>query len=143
MALVVAAALACGCREDREAGRRESAEATATAEQMASEGTLTGATVEQPESPAEAERARGEIIAAFRLEQADYRLRLQRALDALDKEVAHARQAVADRETRLKELRARRSRLKADLDAVDRCTEQDWATLRTKVDRDLAPGRRP
>jgi hypothetical protein len=128
--LFMAAALAGGCHDDREAERRESARATATAEQMASEGTLTSATVEKPASSAETERARGEIVAAFQLEQADYRGRLRRALDALDKEAGRGRPG------------DRRALLKADLDAVDRATEQDWATLRTKVDRDLAHPRR-
>ena len=32
---------------------------------------------------------------------------------------------------------SRRDFLKADLDAVNRSTEPDWATLRTKADRDL------
>ena len=87
----VAVALALGCHEHREVERRESAQATMTAEQMASEGTLTSATVERREPPAEAERVREEAVAAFRLEQSDYRLRLQRALDALDKDPASRR----------------------------------------------------
>jgi hypothetical protein len=140
--LLAAATVVGACRDHREMARREAAEATAAAEQIASEGTLTSATVEAPASRADAdvERARGEIIAAFRLEEADYRTRLQRALDALDedvKDIARAHQGGEYRDGRLAELRVRRALLKEDLEAVDRATEQDWATLRTKVDRDL------
>jgi hypothetical protein len=136
-AIVLAAAvIVAGCRE-REAGRRDAAEATAAAEQIASEGTLTSATVEIPGGSPDEERARGETIAAFQLEQADHRARLQRALDALDKDVVLVRKNGVHRDVRLRELRVRRALLKGDLDAVDRSTEPDWATLRTKVDRDL------
>lgn len=142
--LFAAAALgllaAAGCQKDSAAARRASAEATAEAEEKAQEVSLTSATME-PEADAqnasgEAMRANDELIAAFRLEQSDYRSRLQRTLDQLDAEVRHPRGA-----RRARDLRARRDLLKADLEAVERSTEQDWATLRTKVERDLDRGR--
>jgi hypothetical protein len=134
--MLIAVAIMLGC-QDREAARRESAKATATAEQIASGETLTSATVERWQG--DADGGRDPLSAAFRLEQADYRLRLQRALDRLDAELAHGKEPRD--EVWLEELRERRSLLKADLEAVDRSTHQDWATLRTKVDQDL--GRTP
>ena len=63
-------------------------------------------------------------------------------LDLLDQEVARPHRVAggAQRESRTAALRARRDLLKGDLVAVDRSTEQDWATLRTKVERDLEAG---
>jgi hypothetical protein len=146
VALVAAAALgllaATGCQKESAAARRASDRATAQAEEKAQEASLTSATLEADAqaSTDEALRARDELIAAFLLEQSDYRSRLQRALDQLDAEIRHARPARRG-EGRVRDLRARRNLLKADLQAVDRSTEQDWATLRTKVERDLERGR--
>jgi hypothetical protein len=147
LALVVAAGLGpfgAGCHNESAAARRASDRATAEAEERAQEASLTSATFEPhadaEEASDEALRAKGETIAAFRLEQSDYRGRLQRSLDQLDGEVLHARGA-RFREARIRDLRARRDLLKADLQAVDRSTAQDWATLRTKVERDLERGR--
>ncbi|GAC1561919.1 MAG: hypothetical protein NVS3B10_19490 [Polyangiales bacterium] len=78
--------------------------------------------------------------AAFRLEQSDYRNRLEHALDLLDGEVARTHKNGAATGSRATALRARRALLTSDLAAVDRSTEQDWATLRTKVERDLESG---
>jgi uncharacterized protein involved in exopolysaccharide biosynthesis len=148
LALFVAAGfgpLGTACHDDESpAARRASAQATAQAEERAQEATLTSATLE-PRDDAEqvsdeALRAKSEMLTAFRLEQADYRGRLQRSLDQLDGEVLHARGARRS-DGRIHDLRARRDLLKADLQAVDRSTEPDWATLRTKVERDLDRGR--
>jgi hypothetical protein len=139
---------AVGChRTTTEAERRASEQATAAAEEIAQEASLTSATLETEEQQLarekadEAARANSETIAAFQLEQADFRRRLQRALDVLDKEIAHPRGTATRRDARVRELRGRRDLLKADLQAVDRSTDQDWATLRTKVERDLETGR--
>lgn len=153
--LLVAAALLLGCRGDREAERRASAQATAEAEERAQEATVTSAMLEQKSSAAEQDaseaslRANNEMIAAFRLEQSDFRGRLERSLDVLDHQILRAPRGAAFARTgqpergdeRLRDLRARRDLLKTDLDAVNRSTEPDWATLRTKVDQDLAKGR--
>jgi hypothetical protein len=90
----------------------------------------------------QASRANGETIAAFRLEQSDYRGRLRRALDRLDDALGQLPASASPSDARTGDLRARRDLLKADLDAVDRSTEPDWATLRTKEERDLDTGRR-
>ena len=145
-ALLATATLVFGCRNAREAERREADKATASAEENARESTLTCATLEPsaPDARANDEaalRARNEVIAAFRLEQADFRNRLQHALEALDTEILRARRASRRNEARLADLRARRDLLKSDLEAVNRSIEPDWATLRTKVDRDLETGR--
>jgi uncharacterized protein HemX len=149
VALAFAAGLGvvgAGCHKDSDVKRRASDEATAEAEQKAqeaSEASLTSATVEAADAAQQADeealRARGEMIAAFRLEQSDYRGRLQHALDQLDKALVRSRASRGD--VRVTELRARRDLLKADLDAVARATEPDWATLRTKVERDLESAR--
>jgi hypothetical protein len=146
VALAFAAGLGvvgAGCHKDSDVKRRASDEATAEAEQKAQEASLTSATVEAADAAQQADeealRARGEMIAAFRLEQSDYRGRLQHALDQLDKALVRSRASRGD--VRVTELRARRDLLKADLDAVARATEPDWATLRTKVERDLESAR--
>ena len=126
--LGVAAVCEPGCHGSPATSRRDGDRATAEAEAKAQEATITSAEV----SPtADAGATSGEMAAAFRLEQSDYRGRLQRALDQLDTAILRA--------SRSRELRARRRVLKADLEAVDRGTEQDWATLRTKLERDLVP----
>jgi len=134
-----------GCHRRSDAVRREAEQATAEAEEKAQEATLTSAPLEAKDEAREtgddALRARSEMVAAFRLEQSDYRGRLQHALDLLDGEVARARHTGDPRSGRGSALRARRALLKADLAAVDRSTEQDWATLRAKVERDLANGK--
>jgi hypothetical protein len=134
LALAALATATAGCHRTSDAERRQSDQATAEAEQKAQEpqeASLTSATLDA---------APDEMGAAFRMEQSDYRGRLQHALDLLDGEVVRARRAGEPR-ARRNDLRARRSLLKADLVAVDRCTEQDWATLRTKVERDLESGK--
>ena len=140
LALAVLGAATTGCHRRSETARRQSEQATAEAEEKAQETSLTGAALEAKDASREegdeALRARGEMVAAFRLEQSDYRGRLQHALDLLDGEVARARHAAEARSGRGSALRARRALLKADLVAVDRSTEQDWATLRAKVERD-------
>ena len=146
LALTLAAlGLATGCHERSDAARRQAAQATAEAEEKAQEASLTSAMVETKDEAREAgddaQRARGEMVAAFHLEQADYRARLQHTLDLLDHAVARPRRGGAQPESRAAELRSRRDLLKADLVAVDRSTEQDWATLRTRVERDLQEGR--
>ncbi len=150
--LVLALALAApaglsmvGCHRSSDAARRQSEQATAEAEEKAQEASLTSAALEAKdearEAGEEAQRANGEMIAAFRLEQSDYRGRLQRALDLLDGEMVRVRRpgdlGGAQVPRRASDLQARRLMLKADLVAVDRSTEQDWATLRAKVERDL------
>lgn len=138
--------LATGCHASSDdAARRQAARATAQAEEKAQEASLTSATLvtkgEAREAGEEAQRARGEMVAAFHLEQADYRARLQHTLDLLDHEVSRPHRGGAQRESRSADLRARRDLLKGDLVVLDRSTEQDWATLRTRVERDLEAGR--
>jgi hypothetical protein len=145
-ALAALGAATTGChRSTSDTERQKAVQATAEAEEKAQEGSLTSAAIEPPADEAreagdEATRARGEVIAAFHLEQADYRGRLQRALDRLDGEVTRARRAGDQRSARSGDLGARRALLKTDLVSVDRSTEQDWATLRTRVERDLETG---
>lgn len=119
---------ALGCQGRSAAVRREADRATAEAESRAQEATITSAAIVP--APEEGDDA---TTAAFRLEQYDYRGRLSVALDQLDKAVLHSRAS--------RDLRARRALLKADLEAVERSTETDWATLRTKLERDLEPRR--
>lgn len=148
VAVIAAASAAAGCTKGADAARRQSDEATAEAEERAQEATLTGATIEvkdeAKQSNDDALRAKGEMIAAFRLEQADYRGRIARALDALDKDLATApRQAAHPTRAGAKRgsaeaLRTRRDLLKTDLELLERSTEPDWATTRSKLDRDLA-----
>jgi hypothetical protein len=143
--------LGSACRKDEAdvaQQRRASDRATEAAEKEAQsqETSLTSATVEAKKAQAadDALHEGGEVLAAFQLEQSDYRGRLQQALDALDAAIHHTANETISRgagEGRSRDLRARRDLLKADLDAVNRSTEPDWATLRTKVERDLELGR--
>jgi hypothetical protein len=131
LALAIAV-LGVGCHGRSASARHESDRATAEAEAKAQEVTLTSAELESPAADARSSaRTTGddEMNAAFRLEQSDYRSRLQVALDQLDRAVLRTRPS--------RDLRTHRALLKADLDAVERSTEQDWATLRTKLERDL------
>ena len=141
LGLAVLAPAMAGCHGRSDVARARAEQATAMAEEQAQEASLTSASLDakdqQREAGEEAQRARGEMIAAFRLEQSDYRGRLQQALDLLDGEVVRAHRAGESRHARTGDLHARRALLKADLVAVDRSTEQDWATLRTKVEHDL------
>jgi len=145
LALAALGTATAGCRGTSDVARRQSDQATAEAEEKAQEASLTSAALtakdEAHEAGEEVQRAQGEMVAAFRLEQSDYRGRLQHALDLLDGEVVRARRAGESRTGRGSDLRARRALLKADLVAVDRSTDQDWATLRTKVERDLENGK--
>jgi hypothetical protein len=129
---VVAAQL--DCRGRAAEARREADRATVEAEERAQQTTITSAVTERsgPEG-ARRNEARAELNAAFDLERSDYRGRLEVALDQLDRAVQASRVA-----RRSSELRARRRLLKSDLEAVDRSTEQDWAPLRTRLERDLA-----
>ena len=146
LALAALGAATSACHRRSETARQQSEQATAEAEEKAQEASLTAAALEAKDAAGageesdEALRARGEMVAAFRLEQSDYRARLQQALDLLDGEVARARHGGELRSGRGSALRARRALLKADLVAVDRSTEQDWATLRAKVERDSETG---
>ena len=135
--LAFSVGISVGCDRDADRGRRASAQATAEAEENAAEVTLTAATVESKDALADqALRAQDEVVAAFRLEQMDYRTQLETALDTLDHRIARTR--LVARERHPSDLKARRALLKADLTALDRATEQDWATLRTRLERDLA-----
>jgi hypothetical protein len=123
-----------GCRGRSAAAHQESERATAEAEARAGEATTTSAELSVDDA---ATSVRGpvdsEMAAAFRLEQSDYRNRLQIALDQLDTAVRRS----ARGDSRRHDLSEQRALLKSDLVAVDRSTEQDWATLRTKLERDL------
>jgi hypothetical protein len=139
------AVLAPHCRPGTtEAERRASEAATAAAEDIARESTLTSATLavgSEGEADDGALESRAQAT-AFVLEQSDYRSRLQQALDRLDGAIAAERRGSPRADSmRGRELRARRALLKDDLDAVRRATTQDWATLRRKVERDLERAR--
>jgi len=147
--LVLAVVLVSGCRNGKEEERRRAEQATAEAEEKAREATLTSARLEAKDDASAkeeaAQRANGETLGAFRLEQADFRKRLQRSLGSIEGEMLEVHRAGGEAAAaKLGELRARRDLLKSDLEAVDRSVEPDWATLRTKVERDLrqrAPSR--
>lgn len=148
LATVALSAFGTACKKTTDAERHESAKATAVAEDMAQEGSLTSAQLDTGASAQaargtseEATRANVAANVAFQLEQSDYRRRLQRALDLLDREITRTGAVARQGEGRLRELGTRRELLRKDLDAVDRSTDQDWATLRTKVERDLDLGR--
>lgn len=145
--LAVLAGTQIGCHQTSEAERRASDEATAVAEEKASETTLTGAIItttdtRDADTKAQELRANDEIVAAFRLEQGDFKKRLRHALDTLDKGIAHGRRVTPNAADAGRALRDRRDLLKADLEAVERSTAENWATVRTKVDRDLYAGGR-
>lgn len=134
--LLVVAAAGSGCRGRKEAEREEARQATAEAEEKAREATLTGAKLEAQEDARAADetarRANTEIVSAFRLEQADFRKRLLNAIVTLE-----SMEKQSDAQAPSGDVRAHRDLLKSDLDALDRSIEPDWATLRTKIERDL------
>lgn len=127
LALAGSVASGLGCRTSA-AERRASQRATAEAEEKASETTLTSAAIEP------AGETLTDVDSALREQQSDYKKRLSEALDALD-----ARRAQAKRrgEAHVKLLDARRDVLKHDLESVDRTSDQEWAALKARIDRDL------
>lgn len=139
--VLVVSALESGCRSRREAERQDGDQATAEAEEQAREVTLTGATLDAKDDARAADesarRATDEVVGAFRLEQADYRKRLQRAIGSIESREMSADGTDKKASDTTRELRIRRDLLKSDLEALDRSTEPDWATLRNKIERDL------
>jgi hypothetical protein len=135
LALASAALFAMGCgRSDAE--RQQQVQATAAAEATAGQASLTSATLAAPTDD-DAVDASSEMIATFRLEQADYRGRLQHGIDGVEQASASTHHVGAGDSARLRDLQARRDLLKADLDALERSTESDWAPTRAKIERDL------
>jgi hypothetical protein len=125
------ALVAFGCRKpDRER------QATAHTERIAQETTITSGDLSANDAADdEALRDRAEALAAFRREQLDMRRTLQRRIDRLDDEVAAKHPEQPEKVTALT---ARRQLLKADMDSLDRSTEDDWPALETKIDRDIS-----
>lgn len=121
LALVVAAG---GCHGTSDSERR----ATTEAEQQASETTITNAVIDASES------VEADALAETRRQQLEYRYRLQTALDQLDTRRKDAKKRGADH---VKLVDARRAVLRKDLDALDSSNDDDWASLKQKIDRDL------
>ena len=126
---------------------REAQAATEEAEQQASQTTITSG--ELPSGGAEDEaaeearvareralRERAEAITTARNEQLAYRGKLQAALDQLDANRREAKKR-GHGSVHVKAVDARRELLKHDLDALDRTTDTEWASLKAKIDRDL------
>lgn len=143
---VVATALSgAACRKSSEEQQREAQKATEEAEQKASQVSQTtitsgelGASEDLTEEAREAReralREQAEAITTARNEQLEYRGDLQSALDRLDKK---RREAKKRGPSYVKAIDARREVLKHDLDALDRTTDGEWASLKAKIDRDL------
>jgi hypothetical protein len=111
----------------------EQRRATAQAEEPASKTTVTSVTIEEAST-------RGGAVSSvtFRTEQAEYRRKLRAEIDRLDRLVSAARPSKGRAATTALDLEARRDALVGDLAWLDRITQQDGATLRPKLDRDLA-----
>lgn len=134
---LAALAVVGACRTSAEEKQRQ---ATAAAEEEARETTLTSATIDADAGAGangDALRARSEAIVAFRREQSEYRARIRERLDATDRALARARTKHGAGD--VSDLEATRGDLASDLEAIDRSTEEDWATLRPRLDRALAP----
>lgn len=143
---VVVTALSGGaCRKSSEEQQREARKATAEAEQQASQVSQTtitsgelspddDATEEARVARERALREQAEAITTARNEQLESRGNLQSALDHLDKKRREAKKRGA---SYVKAIDARREVLKQDLDALDRTTDTEWASLKAKIDRDL------
>jgi hypothetical protein len=125
LAFTAILAATSSCRTRTEQDRRATEEAEAKAQ--ASTTTLTSATVDASEDDAE--------HVMLRREQLVYRARLEVALDALDHALLKARTHA--RAGKIKELQGRRETLKHHVDAIDRSTAQDWASVKAAIDRDL------
>lgn len=126
-AVVLLALVAGGCRRSA-AEQRAADRATAEAEERASETRITSAPIMAGEG------VRAAVGDALHAQQLEYRERLQRALDALDARRAEAKRRSA---AHLKLLDGRREVLKHHLDALDGTTDEDWAALKARIDRDL------
>lgn len=143
---VVATALSgTACRKSSEEQQREAQKATEEAEQKASQvsqTTITSGEIAGDDDSSEevrvarerALREQAEAITTARNEQLEYRTNLQSALDRLDKKRLEAKKRGA---SHVKAIDARREVLKQDLDALDRTTDPQWASLKAKIDRDL------
>jgi hypothetical protein len=141
---VVVTALSSGaCRKSSEEQRREAQSATEEAEQKASQTTITNAEIDATKTDEATEEAReareralrehAEAITTARNEQLEYRGKLQQALDQLDAKRGEAKK----RGQGHKVIDAHREVLKHDLDALDRTTDTEWASMKAKIDRDL------
>jgi hypothetical protein len=129
-------AFACGKRTEADARATDHAERVAAESDSVSSAELTGAAidVETVEAREDALREQADAIAAVRREQLAYRSRIRAALDRVERELA-ARPSASARE--------RRKMLANDLSALDRSTGQEWATIRARLDRDLAHAAEP
>lgn len=168
MSLLLAVGAAhAGCKKSYERERREAAEATAQAEKQAREAqqvTITSAEYEPNaeekanEAEDEALRKQAQAIAALRHEQLDYRARVQKEIDRIDERIGDVRQTIEGvkgkkkssaegrgergspkEEARASGLHQRREMLRADMDAIDRSTGEDWPTVKARLDKDLKP----
>lgn len=147
VSVAVAALSAGACRRSSEEQRREAEKATEEAEEKASQTSITSAELSRGDLGAGAgadEEARvaheralrehAEAIVVAREEQLEYRAKLQAALDRLDMK---RRDAKKRGQVHLEAIDANRELLKHDLDALDRVTDTEWASMKAKIDRDL------
>lgn len=155
LAILAVGAADAACKKSYESERREAAEATAKAEKEAREAqqvTITSGTYEPNaeekanEAEDEALRQQAEAIATLRREQLDYRGRLQKEIDELDRTIADVRQTIegtngkkstAKDEAKASGLLKRRELLRSDIDAIDRSTSDDWPATKGRIDKDL------
>lgn len=141
VSVFVVASLASACRPNAEQKQSAAARATAEAEERASQTTITSGVVDDAADASitgddDAIRAKAEAIAAFRSEEAEYRGKLQAEIDRLDHRIGESKKKGRSAPVP-RDLETRREILLKDLASIDRSTEQDWATLRPKLDRDL------
>jgi hypothetical protein len=131
---VVATALpGVACRRASDEHRRDAKRATAEAEETASKTTITSG--ELVGSDGTDQSGRAEAMTATRNEQLEYRRKLGTALDDLD---AKRRDAKKRGRVHVRAIDAKRDVLKHHLVALDRTTDAEWASLKGKIDRDLA-----
>jgi hypothetical protein len=147
LAVLALGALAFGCRKSAESERDEAARAAAEAEKTAMEESRKSADKTNRKT-LEAMEEHNDFLAAVRREQLDLRGRVQDAIDDIDKKlleykVEHSKNGefVIPSDTKdrgkIDELLRKRAALKADADAIENASPEEWDQLKVRVDKNL------
>jgi hypothetical protein len=146
-------ALGCENKADRDQARaeqaqREANEKAASAQREANEKidqAQREANDQMQKAQTKAAEDKNAAIASFNKDRGDYREKVQKNIDDVDKTLSDVRtkeagksaRDKADLEASAKLCQTRRDALTNDMRQIDSVTQENWTALRTSVDRDL------